>query len=87
MACSACGRSGAEAKRLFKARPGGDSALLLCQPCVDEAAMAIDDAPTRIPGGQHHCSFCGKADDAVAVLVAIGRHKVCEECVDAYRAE
>lgn len=49
--------------------------------------MAIQDAPTRIPGGTHHCDYCGKADDHVAVLVGIGTKKVCDECVDAYSAE
>jgi hypothetical protein len=48
--------------------------------------MAIEDAPTRIPGGQHQCEFCGKAEGSVAIIVAVGARKVCDECVDAYSA-
>ena len=48
--------------------------------------MAIEDAPTRIPGGQHSCEYCGKDEGHVAILVAVGKRKVCDECVDAFTA-
>lgn len=84
--CSACGRSKPQAKRFFAARPGGNSALTLCDQCVAECAAAIEDAPTRIPGGTHECEYCGKAEGNVAIIVAVGRRKVCDECVDAFTA-
>jgi hypothetical protein len=84
--CSACGRTAAQASRFHPARPGGNSALSLCNHCVAEAAMAIEDAPTRIPGGHHQCDFCGKDEGNVAVLVAVGARKVCDECTDSFTA-
>ena len=83
--CSACGRTQAEAGRLFPSRAGGRGGSL-CEHCVSEAAMAMEDAPTRIPGASHACDFCGKAEDHVGILIAIGTRKVCDECIDAYRA-
>ncbi len=83
--CSACGRPAAQVKRLLPARaPGG--ALVICDKCIRECAMAIADAPTRIPGGSHACAFCTKLEEHVAVIVGIGSRKICDECVDAYRA-
>ncbi|MFO0740463.1 MAG: hypothetical protein U0270_31490 [Labilithrix sp.] len=84
--CSACGRSKVQATRFHPARPGGNSALTLCNHCVSECASAIEDAPTRIPGGQHQCEYCGKDEGNVAILVAVGRRKVCDECIDAFTA-
>jgi hypothetical protein len=84
VACSACGRSKAQVTRLHSARPGGNSALTLCNHCVLECAAAIEDAPTRIPGGKNQCEYCGKDEGTVAVLVAVGRRKVCDECIDAF---
>ena len=84
--CSACGRTKTQATRFHPARPGGNAALSLCNHCVAECGPVIDDSPTRIPGGAHHCDFCGKDEGNVAILVAVGARKVCDECVDAYGA-
>jgi len=46
----------------------------------------MTDGPTRIPGRSHSCNFCLKSEDLVAVIVGIGPQKICDECVDAYRA-
>ena len=83
--CSACGRSKAQASQFYPARAGGNSALSLCNHCVLECTAAIEDAPTRIPGGRNECEYCGKDEGNVAVIVAVGRRKVCDECVDAFR--
>lgn len=82
--CSACGREKPSATRFHAARLGGNPSLRLCDHCVRECATVIEDAPTRIPGKQHACDFCGKTEGNVAILVGIGRFRICDECVDAY---
>jgi hypothetical protein len=52
---------------------------------VLECEAAIEDAPTRIPGGRSQCDYCGKAEGNVAILLGVGRRRVCDECIDAYR--
>jgi len=82
--CSACGRPAAQVKRLQPARSG--AGIVICDKCVRECAGAIADAPTRIPGGSHACAFCAKLEEQVAVIVGVGSKKICDECVDVYRA-
>jgi len=84
--CSACGASAAQAKKLFSGRAAGAEAAVICDGCVRECEEAIAAAPTRIPGGAHRCAYCAKPEEQVAVIVGIGPKKICDECVDAYRA-
>jgi ATP-dependent protease Clp ATPase subunit len=84
--CSACGRSLAQVKRILPARAAAVE-LVICNRCVTECEQAIADAPTRIPGAAHSCAYCTKREDQVAVIVGVGSRKICDECVDAYRAE
>ncbi|MBX3220469.1 MAG: hypothetical protein KF795_08125 [Labilithrix sp.] len=84
--CSACGRSAAHVKRLFAGRTPSTASAVICDRCIRECENAIADAPTRIPGGAHSCAFCAKLEDQVAVIVGVGAKKICDECVDAYRA-
>jgi ATP-dependent protease Clp ATPase subunit len=83
--CTACGRPAAQVKTLLSARSGAD--LVICDKCVRECERAIADAPTRIPGAAYACSYCSKPEDAVAVIIAIGAKRICDECVDAYRSQ
>lgn len=83
--CSACGRPAAQVKKLQPSR-SPERELVICDKCVRECAQAIADAPTRIPGGSHACAFCTKLEEHVAVIVGVGSKKICDECVDAYRA-
>ena len=83
--CSACGRSAAQVTKLLAGRKQG-SDLVICDKCVRECEGAIADAPTRIPGGAHACAYCAKMEEHVAVIVGVGSRKICDECVDAYRA-
>lgn len=82
--CSACGRSGAQVTELLAAR--GRSGNVICDKCVRECERVIADSPTRIPGGAHLCAFCDKPEGNVAVIVGVGAKKICDECVDAFRA-
>ncbi|MBX3196657.1 MAG: hypothetical protein KF894_00770 [Labilithrix sp.] len=84
--CSACGRSTAQVKRLLAGRATSTAELVICDRCIRECESAIADAPTRIPGGGHTCAFCTKTEEQVAVIVGVGAKKICDECVDAYRA-
>ena len=89
--CSACGRPAAQVKKLLGSRAASTASaaipeLVICDKCVRECAQAIADAPTRIPGGSHACAYCTKLEEHVAVIVGIGSKKICDECVDAYRA-
>ncbi len=84
--CSACGRSTAQVKRLLAGRAPNTAELVICDRCVRECEDAIADAPTRIPGAAHSCAFCTKAEGQVAIIVGVGAKKICDECVDAYRA-
>ena len=86
--CSACGRPAAQVKKLLRSRAASATSaeLVICDKCVRECAQAIADAPTRIPGGSHACAYCTKLEEHVAVIVGIGSKKICDECVDAYRA-
>jgi hypothetical protein len=73
-------------KKLFPAR-AASAKFLICDGCVNECEAAIADVPTRIPGATHSCAFCTKTEDQVAVIIGIGPAMICDECVDAYRAE
>lgn len=84
--CTSCGRTAPPAKRLFEAR-APQVELLICDECVLECATLIADVPTRIPGAARSCPFCGKTEQQVAVIVAVGSTRICDECVDAYRTE
>jgi ATP-dependent protease Clp ATPase subunit len=84
--CSACGRSTVQVKRLLPGRVAGVQ-LVICDRCVLECEQTIADAPTRIPGAARSCAFCTKPEEQVAVIVGVGSKKICDECVDAYRAE
>ncbi|MBX3261685.1 MAG: hypothetical protein KIS78_10880 [Labilithrix sp.] len=84
--CSACGRAAAQVTRLLAGRAPDAAPIRICDRCVRECEQAIADAPTRIPGGAHSCAFCAKLEDQVAVIVGVGAKKICDECVDAYRA-
>ena len=83
--CSACGRSAAQVTKLL-AVPAQGSGFAICDKCVLECERAIGDSPTRIPGGAHACAFCTKLEEHVAVIVGVGSKKVCDECVEAFRA-
>ncbi|HVH44591.1 MAG TPA: ClpX C4-type zinc finger protein [Labilithrix sp.] len=83
--CSACGRSAAQVTKLLTGRAQG-SPVIICDKCVRECERAIGDSPTRIPGGAHSCAFCMKMDDQVAVIIGVGAKKICDECVDVFRA-
>ena len=83
--CSACGRSAPQVQTLLQGRVPG-SQVVICDRCVRECEQTIADAPTRIPGGAHSCAFCTKREEHVAVIVGVGAKKICDECVDAYRA-
>lgn len=83
--CAGCGRAASEVTVMFPARATG-GAPFLCDRCVAECAEAIDEAPTRIPGAARACSFCGKPEDYVALLIAAGATMICDECVDHYRS-
>jgi hypothetical protein len=85
--CAGCGRTAAQAKKLLAARDPAARGTFLCDACIAEASDAMADAPTRIPGALRPCGFCGKAEDQVAVLIAIGSKMICDECVDSYRAQ
>jgi ATP-dependent protease Clp ATPase subunit len=84
--CSTCGRSGPDVARLFPVR-AGNAGLLICDHCVRECEEAIADVPTRIPGAAHACAFCTKTEGEVAIMIGIGSSMICDECVDAYRAQ
>ncbi|MBN9160363.1 MAG: hypothetical protein J0I07_05335 [Myxococcales bacterium] len=83
--CSACGRAATQVKTLLQGRAQG-SQVVICDRCVRECEQTIADAPTRIPGGAHACAYCTKVEEHVAVIVGVGAKKICDECVDAYRA-
>ena len=83
-ACSGCGRGSEKVNRLLDARAPGIT-LAVCDECVGDCLRAIADAPTRVPGRNRVCSFCGHAEGQVAVLLVLGRELICDECVDAYR--
>jgi hypothetical protein len=84
--CSACGRPDTQVKKILPGRAVETQQLLICDRCVLECDRTIADAPTRIPGGNHFCAYCKKPEDQVAVIVGVGSKKICDECVDAYRA-
>jgi hypothetical protein len=60
--------------------------MFICNRCVEECSQAIDDVPTRIPGAARTCEFCSKAEDQVAVTIAVGDVIICDECVHHYRS-
>jgi len=84
-ACTGCTRTAPDARQLLPARSG--NGLLLCDRCVAECADAIASQPTRIPGAARPCAFCDKSEDQVAVMIGIGPKMICDECVDAFRAD
>lgn len=84
--CAGCERTSPPAKRLLGARNAKAGEVFVCDRCVRECAQVIADAPTRIPGTTNSCSFCLKREGEVALIVTTGRARICDECVDAYRA-
>jgi hypothetical protein len=83
--CAGCGSAASATKKMFPAR-ATSGAPFLCEQCVEACAQAIAEAPTRIPGTARACSFCAKAEDNVALMIAVGKSFVCDECVDHYSA-
>jgi ATP-dependent protease Clp ATPase subunit len=89
LACSFCGKSQKQVKKLI-AGPG----VYICDLCIRSAHAVIAEPgqTARTPiatihqvsdeGGAEQCSFCGKDRHQVAAMASASDARICNECLE-----